>query len=95
MADVFVKESHKLGAATAIQRLASFEGMLSKYGIKPAWKGNRADISGTGVKGSITVTDTDATVELSLGMLARAAGIKADKLTESIRKRVREAFDAA
>ena len=41
------------------------------------------------------MTDTDATVELSLGLLARAAGIKADKLTESIRKRVREAFDAA
>jgi putative polyhydroxyalkanoate system protein len=94
MADVLVRESHTLGTQGAIKRLAEFESMLSKYGIKPAWKGNRADINGTGVKGSITATDTEVVVELSLGMVARMAGIKADKLTESIRKRLRAAFDA-
>ncbi|MCA9688731.1 MAG: polyhydroxyalkanoic acid system family protein [Myxococcales bacterium] len=93
MATVRVTESHSLSPAEAKSRITSFEEMIKKYGVKVDWSGNQAKLKGTGVKGSIDVTGRDATVVVELGMLARAAGVKADKLESSIRKRLRAAFD--
>lgn len=93
MADIKVTEAHDLGAAVARERIASFEEMMSKYGVKAKWSGNRADLKGMAAKGSIEVTDTAATVVVKLGMMAKAAGVDASKLESSIRKRLRAAFD--
>lgn len=93
MADVRVTESHDLPADEAIRRLSVFEEMLGKYGVKTKWKGRSAEVKGTGVSGSIDVTDRDATVVVKLGLLARAAGIDPKRLEGSIRKRLRAAFD--
>jgi len=93
MAEVRVTESHSLQPADAIGKIQSFEEMLKKYGVKANWKGNSAKLKGTGVSGSIDVTGRDVTVVVKLGMLARAAGVKPDKLENSIRKRLRAAFD--
>lgn len=93
MAEVRVTESHSLTTDEAKKRVNSFEEMITKYGVKVNWKGNSAKLSGPGVKGSIDVTSSNATVVVKLGMLARAAGVKADKLEGSIRKRLRTAFE--
>lgn len=93
MSDVKVTEAHTLGAAEARKRIASFEEMMSKYGVKASWAGNQATLKGMAAKGSIDVTDTAATVVVKLGMMAKAAGIDPKKLEGSIRKRLRAAFD--
>ncbi len=90
--DINVTETHDLGAAEARKRVATFEEMMSKYGVKAKWSGNHADLKGMAAKGSIDVTDTSVTVVVKLGMMARKM-VDADRLTNSIRKRLRAAFD--
>lgn len=92
MSQIKVVEAHTLGANAAQAKLAVFEEMLKKYGVKTKWKRNHADIKGMGVSGSIDVTDSDATIVVKLGMMARAAGVDPARLESSIRKRVKEAF---
>tara|TARA_B100000902_G_C26593612_1_gene567055 strand:- start:99 stop:383 length:285 start_codon:yes stop_codon:yes gene_type:complete len=94
MAKVIVTESHSLSTDDAVDRLAVFEQMVSKFGVSLKWKGTHADFKGLGVSGTIDVSESDATIELKLGMMAKAAGIDGDRLKSSISKRVREAFDA-
>ncbi len=94
MSDVRVVEPHNCTAEDAIGKVASFEDMLKKYGVKALWKGRHAELKGTGVKGSIDVDDSKVEVVVKLGMLARAAGIDPGRLEGSIRKRLRAAFDA-
>lgn len=93
MSDVNVVEPHNTNPKDAISKVAAFEDMLKKYAVKAKWAGQKAELKGPGVSGSILVDDTNVTVHVKLGMLARAAGIDADKLSGSIRKRLRAAFD--
>lgn len=92
MSDIHVVEAHQSDIASAKEKVASFEDMLKKYRVKVVWKGNDAQLKGTGVKGGIQLDDTNVTVDVKLGMVARAAGIKADRLEQSIRKRLQKAF---
>lgn len=92
MADVKVVKAHSLSPAEAQQRMQAFEETMSKYGVKAKWKGNHADLKGLGVSGSIDVGDSDVTVVVKLGMLAKAAGIDAGRLEKSISKRLDAAF---
>lgn len=92
MADVRVSETHELEPPTAIERMKGFEEMLTKYGVKIAWKGDHADLKGVGVSGSIDVTGADVTVFVKLGMLAKAAGVDAQRLERSIQKRLAAAL---
>jgi len=94
MAKIKVTEAHSLSTGEAVERLGVFEAMVSKFGVSLKWKGNHADFKGLGVSGTIDVSESDATIELKLGMMAKAAGIDAERLKGSISKRVREAFDA-
>jgi putative polyhydroxyalkanoate system protein len=92
MADVKVTQPHSLGIDDAKSKVGDFEEMMSKYGVKAQWKGNHAELKGTGVKGSIDVTDSDVTVVVKLGMLAKAAGVDAGRLEKSIQKRLSSAL---
>jgi putative polyhydroxyalkanoate system protein len=92
VADVVVTESHKLGIEGAKRALEPFSADLSKYGMSLHWKGSEADLKGTGASGSVVVTDTQVTVTVKLGMMAKVAGIKPDKLHDSIQRRVRAAL---
>lgn len=91
-ADVVVVEKHMGTPEEAREKIASFQQMLDKYGVKPEWRGNHAKLKGLGVKGTIDVDAENVRVELSLGMMAKAAGVKADKLEGSIRKRLQKSF---
>ena len=73
--------------------MADFEEMMKKYGVNARWSGGHADLKGTGVKGSIEVSESSVRVELKLGMLAKAAGIDPIRLEKSISRRLKAAFE--
>ena len=92
MASVKVHQVHVLGAAAAKGKLAAFESDLAKYKARLDWSGNTAQIKGIGVSGTVQVAEAHVAVNLELGMLARAAGIDAGKLQNSIAKRLASAL---
>ena len=92
MSSIKVKEPHSLSKDEAKERLGVFEQSLEKFGVKLAWRGDRADIKGTGVGGDVIVRDDAVEVRLKLGMLARAAGVDAGRLQGSIEKRLKAAL---
>lgn len=94
MSDVRVSQAHSHGAAEARSRIQPFEDMMAKYGVKCTWKGNNGKLKGTGVSGTIQVTDDSVDVLVKLGMMAKAVGVKADKLEASIKKRLVAALDS-
>ena len=92
MAQVKVSEAHGTNPDNAIHLIGSFEEMMQKYGVKVSWNGHHADIKGMAVSGDIKVDTTHVTVTLKLGMMAKAAGVDANRLEGSIRKRLVAAF---
>lgn len=88
MSKISIRESHNLSQDAAKDKVSVFEDMVSKYGVKVVWSGYNADIKGMGIGGNIVVTSSDVTVNIKLGMMAKAAGVKAEKLEPSIRKRL-------
>jgi putative polyhydroxyalkanoate system protein len=74
MADINIKKSHNLEISDARARLEKMAGELqSQYGIKSAWTGNTATLSGTGLKkGVVELTDRTINVQITLGLLAKA-----------------------
>ena len=92
MSSVRVVTPHHLDLAEAQKRLAGFEAILSKDRVKLAWSGAKAAVQGIGVTGSVHVEPSQVVVEVQLGLLARAAGIDANRLQDSIRKRLTEAY---
>lgn len=93
MSTIQVRHPHAHPPAEAKSRLGSFEEDLAKRGAKLVWSGERAEVKGPGVSGHVRVTADAVEVEVKLGMLAKAAGVKADKLQASIEKRLRAALD--
>jgi len=93
MSDVVVEQAHNLAPEAAKLKIADFEEMMKKYGVKANWKGNSAELKGTGVSGSIEVTSSKVKVVVKLGMMARAVGVDATKLQGSITRRLKEAFE--
>lgn len=93
MSDVVVEQAHNLAPEEAKKKIADFEDMMKKYGVKAAWKGNSAELKGTGVSGSIEVTPSKVKVVVKLGMMARAVGVDPTKLQGSITRRLKEAFE--
>lgn len=74
MADININKFHSLEISDARERLEKMAGELqSQYGIKSAWTGNTATLSGTGLKkGVVELTDSAINVQITLGMLAKA-----------------------
>jgi putative polyhydroxyalkanoate system protein len=92
VSDVKVVESHQLGVEGAKKALEALGTDLGKYGMSIHWSGSQGELKGTGASGSIHVTDKDVTVLVKLGMIAKMAGVKADKLQDSIQRRVKAAL---
>ena len=80
MSKVSVNAPHSLDQDSAKSKVSVFEDMVSKFGVKVVWSGYNAEIKGMGISGDISVSTSDVTVNLKLGMMAKAAGVKADKL---------------
>lgn len=92
MANIVVSKNHALSADQVRAALSAFEADIAKYGLKPEWKGNTAKLKGTGASGEIRIEDKRVVVEIKLGMLAKAAGINAEKVEASIQKRLDSAL---
>ena len=92
MSSILVRQAHTLGPDRAKIALGDFEQDLAKRGAKLVWQGSRAEVKGPGVSGHVEVSDAEVEVTLKLGMLAKAAGVKADKLEASIAKRLAAAL---
>ena len=95
MSKISIQEAHSLSQDDAKSKVSVFEDMVSKYGVKVVWSGYNAAIKGMGISGDIAVTPSDVTVNIKLGMMAKAAGVKAEKLEPSIRRRLVDALGGA
>ena len=92
MSTIKVSQAHSLSKDDAKGRLDVFEQQLGKYGVKLDWKGHSAAIKGTGVSGGAEVLDDLVSITIKLGFMAKAAGVDAKKLEESVRKRLTAAL---
>lgn len=92
MSTVQVDQAHTLGTEAAKQKLGGFADDIKKYGMSLVWNGGEAELKGIGASGSVKVTPTNVTVIVKLGMMAKAAGVKPEKLQESIAKRLKAAL---
>ena len=92
MSSVHVEQPHSMSVEEAKSALESFATEIAKYGMKLEWTGNNARLKGTGASGEVAVHDDKVTVTVKLGMIARAAGVKADKLEASISRRFISSF---
>ena len=95
MSTVQVRVPHGLGVEGAKTALNSFEADLAKRGAKLVWAGAQAEVRGPGVSGGVSVTEAAVEVSIKLGLLAKAAGVKADKLEASISKRLHAALGSS
>jgi putative polyhydroxyalkanoate system protein len=93
MSKISVRQSHGLAPSDVRERLSGFAEMLSKYGVKMKWSGDKATVKGLGVSGGVAVSDANVQVDLKLGMLAKAAGVDAGRLEGSIARRLAEALE--
>ena len=73
MADISKTASHQLDVEEVKLRVEKVAGEIAKkMGVKYAWRGDVCDLKGGGLKsGKITVTKSDVSIELTLGMMAR------------------------
>lgn len=92
MATIEVRHPIDCGAAEAKAALDGFSAYLAKYKIRLVWQGDHADIKGPGISGSVRIDPSAVSVSAKLGLMAKAAGIKADKVEASIRKRLAESL---
>ncbi len=90
MSEIKIDRPHKLGTAEARKRVDALEPKLKeKYGVSLEWKGNVANVKGTGVSGTLAVEDTKVAVNVKLGLLLRPL---AGKIKEGLEHQVNKAL---
>jgi putative polyhydroxyalkanoate system protein len=93
MSTIRVEQPHTKSIEEAKQAVEAFgDDMKARYGLKLEWAGTQAKLKGTGASGDVSVKADAVVVQVKLGMLAKAAGIKADKVEASIKKRLAAAL---
>jgi putative polyhydroxyalkanoate system protein len=90
MADIHIERSHSLSPNALKARLTEMEGKLAdKYGVRLTWRGDAADVKGTGVTGSIAILAGAVVVDLKLGMFVRPF---ANKIQETMERQLEKAL---
>lgn len=90
MADIEIERSHRLGLTQLKERLGGLEEkLLDRYGVKLTWRGNEAEVRGTGVSGTLSVDEAQVAVNLKLGLLMRPL---AGKIREAMEKQIDRAL---
>lgn len=89
MSEVKVSQSHSVGVEAACSKMKELEPVVGKYGVRVIWSGNRADLKGIGVNGTIMVDATSVEVAVKLGAFTK---MFAKPLEEMLRKRLEAAF---
>jgi putative polyhydroxyalkanoate system protein len=90
MSEIKIERNHQLGSVEARKRVDGLEVKLKeKYGVTLEWKGNVANVKGTGVSGTLAVEDAKVAVNLKLGLLLRPL---AGKIKEGLEHQVNKAL---
>jgi len=92
MSTIRVEQAHALDLESAKRAVDVFAQDIAKYGMKLVWSGSRGELKGTGASGEVEVESSRVVVTVKLGMVAKMAGVKADKLQASIEKRLKAAL---
>lgn len=73
MADISKSTTHSMDTAVLKERLEELTAeMEKKFGIKASWEGNNCQLSGKALKsGKLWFSDSEVTIELTLGMMAK------------------------
>jgi putative polyhydroxyalkanoate system protein len=96
MPDIALKRTHELGlkgAKAAADKMA--EKLGEKFDLTGDWKGNTLSFSRPGVNGSLTISETDMALEVTLGFLLKAMKGPIEKaVNENLDKVLKEAKPA-
>jgi putative polyhydroxyalkanoate system protein len=92
MSTINISQPHNLSVSEVREKLKTFEETMSKYGVSANWDGAKATLKGMAVSGGIDIGRDKVDIAIKLGMMARAAGVDADRLKASIQKRLQAAF---
>jgi putative polyhydroxyalkanoate system protein len=89
MADISIIQTHKLThkkAKAAAQKIA--DQMAEEYDIASEWEGEVLQFKRSGVSGSLTLSEKDATLEINLGFLLKAFASTIEEKVAAKMKRV-------
>lgn len=90
MADIDIERNHELSEDELRKRLTAMETKLSeRYGVKLAWRGNAADVKGTGVTGTIAIEKQRIAINLKLGLMMKPLS---GKIREAMEKQLDKAL---
>ncbi len=88
MSQISLSRDHTLGLDGAKQAIDQVgQDLAGKYGIDHRWKGNVMEVWGSGVIGTLKVTEETVQIDLSLGFLVAF-------LKESITGRINDELDS-
>ncbi len=87
MADITFHRDHSIDTGVLKGRLDELAADLKrKYGIRSRWDGDTCLLDGAGVKkGVLTITDSNLSIEVTLGMMAK---LLKSKIEEEIDKKI-------
>ncbi|MEM1024357.1 MAG: polyhydroxyalkanoic acid system family protein [Myxococcota bacterium] len=93
MSTIKVEQAHSLSIDEAKSKVDAFgQDMKERFGLSMSWDGNTARLKGLGASGDVEVRSDMVVVAIKLGMMAKAAGIKADRVEASVTKRLQSAL---
>lgn len=93
MPDIRVVQGHALPVDTVPGRLAAFDALLGKYGVRLEWSGRTAKVRGVpGVGGQIDVKPTEVVVHVALSRMVTMLGLDPKRLEATIRRHLVEAL---
>ncbi|HJU70614.1 MAG TPA: polyhydroxyalkanoic acid system family protein [Paucimonas sp.] len=90
MADIRITQKHKLShkkAKAAAQKIA--DKMAEKFDMSTEWEGDVLVFKRSGVSGMLAVYETEARLEISLGLLFKAFS---EKIEDEVTRNMKKAF---
>ena len=92
MADISLKRTHALGlkgARTAADKMA--ERLAEKFALQASWSGHTLNFTGSGVNGTLVVTEIQIDLEVTLGFMLKMMKGPIDKaIHENLDKALKE-----
>lgn len=91
MSEIRIERCHQLGRAEAQRRVTEIEPKLrERFGVRLEWDGDQAQLKGSGVSGSVAVSDAQLAIDIKLGLLLRPM---AGKIRESLERQIDRALN--
>ncbi|WP_297843866.1 polyhydroxyalkanoic acid system family protein [Pseudomonas sp.] len=89
MARINVERAHDLGRDAAKQKAETLvQKLAEKYSLEPKWSGDTVKLAGSGVSGTVSVSDALIKVEVEVGFLMSA-------FSGTIKSEIEKALDKA